>query len=76
MKIEMKSQPRSSGKTTYIKLLALEEIHKGNYQKICIIGHNGHSENIFKTWIMGIRCRLGNILIGYELLEDRILLGD
>lgn len=71
MNIKMRNLPRTSGKTTTLRLLALEEMHKGVYDRICIIGHSKNSENIFLKWLMEVKCQFNNIVIGMHVLEDR-----
>jgi len=71
MNIKMRNLPRLSGKTTTLRLLALEEMHKGDYDRICIIGHSKNSEDIFLKWLMELKCQFNNIVVGMYVLGDR-----
>jgi len=72
MNIKMRDLPRFTGKTATLKLLALEEMHKGDYDKICILAHCSNSEKILHRWLMEIKCQFNNIVVGIDVLEDRI----
>lgn len=68
----IKTQPRCSGKSSSLKLKALEEMHQDNYELICIIGHNKHVDEMNLRWLMSIGCQFDNIIIGFKLLIDRL----